>query len=86
MAGLEISMHSLDVISDRVDDFVNGLTETKRDHISYIVCNFMYLLFELMHDENMYNWFEAVSKYYQEMVPAHAAPYDESADNPGDFM
>ena len=84
-AGLEKSMHSLDVISDRVDDFVNGLTATKRDHISYIVCNFMYLLFELMHNNALYDWLEAISRYYQEMVTSHAAVYDEDADNPGDF-
>ena len=84
-AGLEKSMHSLDVISDRVDDFVNGLTATKRDHVSYIVCNFMYLLFELMHNNALYDWLEAISRYYQEMVTSHAAVYDEDADNPGDF-
>ena len=73
------------MISDRVDDFVNGLTATKRDHISYIVCNFMYLLFELMHNNALYDWLEAISRYYQEMVTSHAAVYDEDADNPGDF-
>ena len=85
LTDLEKSMHSLDIISDRVDDFVNCLTATKRDHISYIVCNFMYLLFELMHNDKLYDWLEATSRYYQEMVPAHAAVYDEPADNPGDF-
>ena len=45
----------------------------------------MYLVFELMHNNALYNWLEAISEYYQEMVPAHAAAYDEAADNPGDF-
>ena len=85
LTGLEKSMHSLDVISERIDDFANGLTPTKRYQISYIVCNFMYLLFELMHNNALYDWLEATSRYYQEMVPAHAAVYDEDADNPGDF-
>lgn len=85
LTGLEKSMHKLDVISDRVDEFVNGLTAEKKYQISYIVCNFMYLLFEVMHNTDMYDWLEATSRYYQEMVNAHAAVYDESADNPGDF-
>lgn len=85
LTDLEESMHSLDVISDRIDDLVNNLTPAKRQQISYIVCNFMYLVFELMHNNALYNWLEAISEYYQEMVPAHAAAYDEAADNPGDF-
>ena len=85
LTGLEKSMHKLDVISDRVDEFVNGLTSERQYQISYIVCNFMYLLFEVMHNTDMYNWLESTSRYYQEMVNAHAAVYDESADNPGDF-
>ena len=75
----------MDVISDRIDYLVNNLTPAKRQQISYIVCNFMYLVFELMHNNALYNWLEAISEYYQEMVPAHAAAYDEAADNPGDF-
>lgn len=85
LTDLEESMHSLDAISDRIDDFANNLTPAKRQQISYIVCNFMYLVFELMHNNALYNWMEAISRYYQEMVPAHAAAYDEAADNPGDF-
>lgn len=85
LTGLEKSMHKLDVISDRMDEFVNSLTTEKKYQISYIVCNFMYLLFEVMHNTDMYNWLEATSRYYQDMVNAHAAVYDESADNPGDF-
>lgn len=45
----------------------------------------MYLLFELMHNNALYDWLEAISRYYQEMVTSHAAVYDEDADNPGDF-
>lgn len=85
LTDLEESMHSLDAISDRIDDFANNLTPVKRQQISYIVCNFMYLVFELMHNNALYNLLEAISRYYQEMVPAHAAAYDETADNPGDF-
>lgn len=85
LADLEKSMHTLDIISDRIDNFVNALTPTKRYQISYIVCNFMYLLFELMHNNAMYHWLEATSRYYQEMVNSHAAVYDEALDNPGDF-
>ena len=85
LTDFEESMHSLDAISDRIDDFANNLTPTKRQQISYIVCNFMYLIFELMHNNALYNWMEAINRYYQEMVPAHAAAYDEAADNPGDF-
>ena len=85
LTDLEKSMHRLDVISDRLDEFVNGLTSEKRYQISYIVCNFMYLLFEVMHNTNMYNWLESTSRYYQEMVNSHAAVYDEALDNPGDF-
>ena len=85
LTDLEESMHSLDAISDRIDDFANNLTPVKRQQISYIVCNFMYLVFELMHNNALYNLLEAISRYYQEMVPDHAAAYDEAADNPGDF-
>ena len=85
LTDLEKSMHSLDAISDRIDDFANNLTPAKRQQISYIACNFMYLFFELMHNNALYNWMEAISRYYQEMVPAHAAAYDEAADNPEDF-
>lgn len=85
LEGLEKSMKSLDIIQNRVDDFVNGLTPAKRYQISYIVCNFMYILLELMHSNDMYNWLEAVSRYYEELIPSHAAVYDEEADNPGDF-
>lgn len=38
-----------------------------------------------MHNNALYDWLEATSRYYQEMIPAHAAVYDEDADNPGDF-
>ena len=53
--------------------------------ISYIVCNFMYLLLELMHNDDICNWFEAISNYYQDMAHAHAAVYEEACDNPDDF-
>ena len=53
LADLERSMHALDDIRDRVDDFVNGLSPSKRHQISYIVCNFMYLLLELMHNDDI---------------------------------
>ena len=38
-----------------------------------------------MHINVMYKWLEAVSRYYEELIPSHAAVYDEEADNPGDF-
>ena len=85
LADLERSMHALDDIRDRVDDFVNGLSPSKRHQISYIVCNFMYLLLELMHNDDICNWFEAISNYYQDMAHAHAAVYEEACDNPDDF-
>ena len=85
LADQERSMHALDDIRDRVDDFVNGLSPSKRHHISYIVCNFMYLLLELMHNDDICNWFEAISNYYQDMAHAHAAVYKEACDNPDDF-
>ena len=79
-------MHSLDAISDRIDDFANNLTPVKRQlKFHTLFANFMYLVFELMHNNALYNLLEAISRYYQEMVPAHAAAYDEAADNPGDF-
>ena len=57
LTDLEESMHSLDAISDRIDDFANNLTPVKRQQISYIVCNFMYLVFELMHNNALYNFY-----------------------------
>ena len=84
LADLERSMHALDDIRDRVDDFVTALpVQTPPD--SYIVCNFMYLLLELMHNDDICNWFEAISNYYQDMAHAHAAVYEEACDNPDDF-
>lgn len=71
---------------------VTGLMFCKRPpprptghQISYIVCNFMYLLLELMHNDDICNWFEAISNYYQDMAHALAAVYEEACDNPDDF-
>lgn len=85
LADLEKSMHSLDDISDIVDHLVNGLSPSKCYQISYVSCNFMYLLFALMHDDKLCELFEAMSTYYQEIAKSHTAKYNEEDDNPEDF-
>ena len=85
LADLEKSMHALDDLSDRVDHFVNGLSSSRCYQISYISCNFMYLLFALMHDDKLCELFEAMSAYYQEIAKGHAAKYNEEEDCPEDF-
>ena len=85
LADLEKSMHALDEISDVVDWLINGLSSSKGYQISYICCNFMYLLLALMHDDKLCELFEAMSAYYQEIAKGHAAKYNEEEDNPEDF-
>lgn len=85
LADLEKSMHALDDISDMVDHLVNGLPSSRCYQISYVSCNFMYLLFALIHDDKLCELFEATSAYYQEIAKSHTAKYNEEDDNPEDF-
>lgn len=85
LGGFQNSMKVLVPAGDVIDTLVNGLTPSKRYQISYVVCNFMYLLVAAMHDDTFCDMIERIGDYYKMVCEAHYAKYDEKADNPGDF-
>lgn len=85
LGGFQNSMKVLVAAGDVIDTLVNSLTPSKRYQISYVVCNFMYLLVAAMHDDTFCNMIEHTSDYYKMVCESHSAVYNEEDDNPDDF-
>lgn len=85
LGGFQNSMKVLVPAGDVIDTLVNSLTPSKRYQISYVVCNFMYLLVAAMHDDTFCNMIEHASDYYKMVCESHSAVYNEEDDNPDDF-
>lgn len=85
LGGFQNSMKVLVPAGDVIDTLVNSLTPSKRYQISYVVCNFMYLLVAAMHDDTFCNMIEHTSDYYKMVCESHSAVYNEEDDNPDDF-
>lgn len=86
LSGFQNSMKVLVPAGDVIDTLVNSLTPSKRYQISYVVCNFMYLLVAVMHDDKFCDMIEHIGDYYKMVCEAHYAKYNKDDDNPDDFI